>query len=85
MTQERGSIELPMLVFLGVVSTLIAAANFVGVADDGASRLVLYAAAIGIAWRVYKRIIRPLVEIPGRLTRIEKHLGIEPEQQPAKP
>ena len=81
MTQDHGSVELPALVFLGVVSTLIAAANFVGIADGGAERLVLWAAAAGIAWRVYKRIIRPIVEIPGRLSRIEKHLGIEPQPE----
>lgn len=82
MSGERGSVEIPMLVFLGVLSTLVAAANLVGVADDGASRVVLYAAAGGIAWRVWKKIIRPLTEIPHRLTRIEKHLGIGPEAAP---
>ena len=79
MNRDRGSVELPALVFLGVLSTLIAATNLVGVTDNAATRLVLWATALGIAWRVYKRIIRPVVEIPGRLTRIEKHLGIDPE------
>lgn len=80
MRNDHGSIEVPVLVFLGVVSTLFAASNLVGIADSGATRLILYAAAAGVAWRVYKRIIRPLVEIPHRLSRIEKHLGIEPEK-----
>ena len=79
MRADRGSTEIPVLVFLGVASTLIAVANLVGIADDQASRVVLYGAAAGIAWRVWKKIIRPLTEIPGRLTRIEKHLGISPQ------
>ena len=83
MNSDHGSVELPVLVFLGVVSTLIAAANFVGIADGWAERLVLWAAAAGIAWRVYKKIIRPIVEIPGRLSRIERHLGIEPRPEEA--
>ena len=71
MNSDHGSVELPVLVFLGVISTLIAAANFVGIADGGAERLVLWAAACGI------------VEIPGRLSRIERHLGIEPQPEEA--
>ena len=79
MNRDRGSVELPALVFLGVLSTLIAATNLVGVTDHAATRLVLWATALGIAWRVWQRIVRPLTEIPGRLDRIEEHLGIVPD------
>lgn len=74
---EKGSIDLPVLMVLGVASSVLAVVNWLDMADSGAERIIAYAAAIGIGVRVWQRFLKPLAAIPGRLDRIEKHLGIE--------
>ena len=74
---DRGSIELPFLMIVGVASTVVAVVNWLDLVDSGSERIVAWAAALAIGVRVWQRFLKPLAMIPGRLTRIEKHLGIE--------
>lgn len=74
---DRGSIELPFLLVAGVASMVLAAVNWLDIADAGAARIIAWAAAVTIGIRVWQKFLKPLAGIPHRLDRIEKHLGIE--------